>query len=156
MLSISLSVSAAKLSRKLCSKMTLLVRTLVCTPDSVGISECGCLPGVNVLVDGFSEGKAAMVTSASQDILLAGSVPLYTLSNRTACSGAALVQSARTLCKSPIAPKGQWSSWAVGNAAWAAPRYGDAGRELGKAPGIAKIDDASILNRIVGICDAPQ
>jgi hypothetical protein len=71
MLSISVSVSAAKLRRNCCSRITLLVRTLVCSPDSVGISECGCLPGVKVRALGFREGKVAIITSAYQGILLA-------------------------------------------------------------------------------------
>ena len=71
MLSISVSVSAEKLRRSRCSRIALLVRTLVCRPDSVGISECGYVPGVKVLDDGVRDGKVAMITSAHLGILIA-------------------------------------------------------------------------------------
>lgn len=74
MLSISVSVSAAKLRRNRCSKRTLLVRTLVCNPDSVEISECGYRPGVKVLDDGVRDGKAAMATSDDQGMMCSESV----------------------------------------------------------------------------------
>jgi hypothetical protein len=90
----------------------------------VPISECGCRPGVKVLDDGVRDGKVAMVTSAYQDILLAGIVPLHTLSSRIACSDVALVQSARIVCKSLV---DQMHSWAVSNGAWAAPCSSDTG-----------------------------
>jgi hypothetical protein len=72
MLSISASVSASYVSRKPRFNKTLLVRTRVCNPDNVLMVECGYLPGVNVLVDGLSAGKVAMITSDHQGILLAG------------------------------------------------------------------------------------
>jgi hypothetical protein len=46
----------------------LLVRTRTCNPSSVGISECGCRPGVKVRLDGVRVGKVAMITSDRQDI----------------------------------------------------------------------------------------
>ena len=61
MLSICVSVRPRNVSRSCCSRITLLVRTRVCNPSIVGISECGCRPGVKVRVDGLSEGKVAII-----------------------------------------------------------------------------------------------